>query len=101
MNLKKEIYILMVKILKIYLFESLRKQLGVVLQDTFLFSGNVADNLRLDSSIDNQRLKEICSELGLDNLLRKLPNGLDTYIRERGGNLSSGERQLYLLQELL
>ena len=74
--------------------DSLRKQLGVVLQDTFLFSGNVADNLRLDSSIDNQRLKDICSDLGLDNLLRKLPNGLDTYIRERGGNLSSGERQL-------
>ncbi len=74
--------------------DSLRKKLGVVLQDTFLFSGNVADNLRLDSSIDNQRLKDICSELGLNNLLRKLPNGLDTYIRERGGNLSSGERQL-------
>ena len=74
--------------------ESLRKQLGVVLQDTFLFSGNVADNLRLDSSMDNNRLKEICSELGLDNLLKKLPNGLNTYLRERGGNLSSGERQL-------
>ena len=74
--------------------DSLRKQLGVVLQDTFLFSGNVADNLRLDSSIDNQRLKDICSDLGLNNLLKKLPNGLDTYIRERGGNLSSGERQL-------
>ena len=74
--------------------ESLRKQLGVVLQDTFLFSGNVADNLRLDSLVDNQRLKDICSELGLDNLLNKLPNGLETYIRERGGNLSSGERQL-------
>ena len=72
----------------------LRKELGVVLQDTFLFSGNVADNLRLDSSLDDQRLKEICSELGLNNLLSKLPNGLDTYIRERGGNLSSGERQL-------
>ena len=74
--------------------QSLRKQLGVVLQDTFLFSGNVADNLRLDSSVDNKRLKDICSELGLDNLLNKLPNGLDTYIRERGGNLSSGEKQL-------
>ncbi len=80
-----------IKNIPIYL---LRKQLGVVLQDTFLFSGNVADNLRLDSSIDDQRLKEICNDLGLDNLLRKLPNGLDTYIRERGGNLSSGERQL-------
>ena len=74
--------------------DSLRKQLGVVLQDTFLFSGNVADNLRLDSSVDNERLKNICRELGLDNLLKKLPNGLETYIRERGGNLSSGERQL-------
>ncbi len=74
--------------------DSLRKQLGVVLQDTFLFSGNVADNIRLDSSIDNQHLKDICSDLGLNTLLKKLPNGLDTYIRERGGNLSSGERQL-------
>jgi ATP-binding cassette subfamily B multidrug efflux pump len=74
--------------------DSLRKQLGVVLQDTFLFSGNVADNLRLDSSIDNQHLKDICTDLGLNTLLKKLPNGLDTYIRERGGNLSSGERQL-------
>jgi len=74
--------------------KSLRKQLGVVLQDTFLFSGNVADNLRLDSLVDNQRLKDICSELGLDSLLTKLPNGLETYIRERGGNLSSGEKQL-------
>lgn len=74
--------------------ESLRRQLGVVLQDTFLFSGNVSDNLRLDSLVDNKKLKEICSELGLDNLLSKLPDGLDTYIRERGGNLSSGERQL-------
>ncbi len=74
--------------------DSLRKKLGVVLQDTFLFSGNVADNLRLDSALDNQRIQDICSELGLDTLLRKLPNGLDTFIRERGGNLSSGERQL-------
>jgi len=73
---------------------TLRKQLGVVLQDTFLFSGNVADNLRLDSLVDDQRVKEICSELGLDNLLAKLPNGLGTFIRERGGNLSSGEKQL-------
>ena len=74
--------------------QSLRKQLGVVLQDTFLFSGNVADNLRLDSLVDNHRLKDICTELGLDNLLTKLPDGLETYIRERGGNLSSGEKQL-------
>ncbi len=72
----------------------LRKQLGVVLQDTFLFSGNVSDNLRLDKAIKEDRLKEICRDLGLDSLLNRLPNGLQTQLRERGGNLSSGERQL-------
>ncbi len=72
----------------------LRKKLGVVLQDTFLFSGNVADNLRLDSSVTNVELLKICKDLGLDSLLQKLPKGLDTELRERGGNLSSGERQL-------
>ncbi len=72
----------------------LRKQLGVVLQDTFLFSGNVADNIRLDLSVDDQDLKDICSDLGLNPLLRRLPKGLQTELRERGGNLSSGERQL-------
>ena len=74
--------------------EKLRRDLGVVLQDTFLFSGNVVDNLRLDSSIDEKRLREICTELGLNNFLNKLPNGLNTFLRERGSNLSSGEQQL-------
>ena len=72
----------------------LRKQLGVVLQDTFLFSGSVANNLRLDALIDDDRLESICKDLGLSTLLKKLPKGLETKIRERGGNLSSGERQL-------
>ncbi len=73
---------------------TLRNMLGVVLQDTFIFSGNVADNLKLNANIDNIELKNLCKELGLDNLLEKLPEGLDTLLRERGGNLSSGERQL-------
>ena len=68
--------------------------LAFCLQDTFLFSGNIADNLRLDTAISNQRLKEICCELGLNSLLDRLPCGLNTELRERGGNLSSGERQL-------
>jgi len=74
--------------------KDLRDMLGVVLQDTFIFSGNVADNLKLSSKIDNKELEKICKKLGLSNLLKKLPNGLNTYLRERGGNLSSGERQL-------
>ena len=72
----------------------LRRQLGVVLQDTFLFSGNVADNLRLNAEISDQELAGICRDLGLNDLLQRLPNGLETELRERGGNLSSGERQL-------
>jgi len=73
---------------------TLRQRLGVVLQDTFLFSGNVADNLRLDAEISSDELQRICGELGLAPLLRRLPDGLATALRERGGNLSSGERQL-------
>jgi ATP-binding cassette subfamily B protein len=66
----------------------------VVLQDTFLFSGNVADNLRLDAPISEADLQRLCGELGLEGLLERLPAGLATELRERGGNLSSGERQL-------
>ena len=64
------------------------------MQDTFLFSGNVADNLRLNAEISDQELAGICRDLGLNALLQRLPNGLETELRERGGNLSSGERQL-------
>ncbi|MFM2081198.1 MAG: hypothetical protein RLZZ219_1880, partial [Cyanobacteriota bacterium] len=73
---------------------TLRQRLGVVLQDTFLFSGNVADNLRLDAPISEADLQRLCGELGLEGLLERLPAGLATELRERGGNLSSGERQL-------
>ena len=72
----------------------LRNMLGVVLQDTFIFSGNVAQNLKLSSDIKDKDLEILCDKLGLNELLKKLPNGLKTSLRERGGNLSSGERQL-------
>ena len=72
----------------------LRRELGVVLQDTFLFSGNVADNLRLNAPVSDQELVQVCADLGLNDLLSRLPKGLETELRERGGNLSSGERQL-------
>jgi len=73
---------------------TLRRRLGVVLQDTFLFSGNVADNLRLDAAISDADLERLCGDLGLAPLLGRLGDGLATELRERGGNLSSGERQL-------
>ncbi len=73
---------------------TLRQRLGVVLQDTFLFSGNVADNLRLDAPINDRELERLCGELGLKPLLDRLDQGLASELRERGANLSSGERQL-------
>ena len=73
---------------------TLRQRLGVVLQDTFLFSGTVADNLRLDAPISSDQLQQTCHELGLTPLLQRLPDGLASQLRERGANLSSGERQL-------
>tara|TARA_B100000963_G_scaffold217286_1_gene189474 strand:- start:2025 stop:3800 length:1776 start_codon:yes stop_codon:yes gene_type:complete len=74
--------------------KDLRNMLGVVLQDTFIFSGNVAQNLKLSSDIRDEELELICKRLGLNQLIKKLPEGLNTSLRERGGNLSSGERQL-------
>jgi len=73
---------------------TLRQRLGVVLQDTFLFSGTVADNLRLDTPISRDQLERTCADLGLNPLLGRLSDGLATELRERGGNLSSGEKQL-------
>ena len=73
---------------------TLRQRLGVVLQDTFLFSGNVADNLRLDAELSDAELERLCGELGLAPLLGRLGAGLASELRERGANLSSGERQL-------
>ncbi|MEB3334530.1 MAG: ABC transporter ATP-binding protein [Cyanobacteriota bacterium] len=72
----------------------LRQRLGVVLQDTFLFSGSVASNVRLDSPLSDAQVERLCLDLGMEPLLRRLPRGMDTPVRERGANLSSGERQL-------
>ena len=51
---------------------TLRKRLGVVLQDTFLFSGSVADNLTLDTQRPRAELEQICADLGLGPLLERL-----------------------------
>jgi ATP-binding cassette subfamily B protein len=72
----------------------LRQRLGVVLQDTFLFSGSVASNVRLDYPLTDREVEKLCLDLGLGSLLKRLPQGLATSLRERGSNLSSGERQL-------
>ncbi|MCJ8346807.1 ABC transporter ATP-binding protein/permease [bacterium] len=72
-----------------------RKHLGLVLQDVFLFGGTILDNLRvLDDSYAIEKVKNAASSLGADRFISKLPDGYDTQLKEKGKNLSLGERQL-------
>jgi len=78
-----------------YRKDDLRRQLGVVLQDVFLFSGTVMDNIRygrLDAT--DEEVFEAAKLANADSFIRRLPNGYETELSERAGNLSQGERQL-------
>jgi len=74
---------------------SLRKQMGVVLQETFLFSGTIADNLRygkLDAT--DEEIRAASEAVGAHEFIMRLPNGYETQVGENGANLSAGQRQL-------
>jgi len=74
---------------------SLRRALGIVLQDTFLFSESVMENIRygrLDAT-DDEVVATACLA-NADHFIRRLPRGYDTALSERGSNLSQGQRQL-------
>lgn len=74
---------------------SLRSQIGIVLQEPFLFTGTIRDNIRygrLDAT--NQEVEEAARAVGAHELIAQLPEGYETPIRERGRNLSVGQRQL-------
>jgi ATP-binding cassette subfamily B protein len=78
--------------------ESLRRQLGVVPQEPFLFNDTVRANLAFaDPSATDEQVEEAVRLVGLDELVERLPEGLDTWVHERGSSLSSGERQLLAL----
>jgi len=75
--------------------DALRRSLGVVLQDTHLFTGTVADNIRygrLDAT--DEEVVAAAKMAGADSFIRHLPQGYDTVLSGDGGNLSQGERQL-------
>jgi ATP-binding cassette, subfamily B, bacterial len=77
---------------------SLRRQIGNVPQEPFLFAGSIRDNIafaRPDAS--EEEVLEACRAVGIIDLVERLPNGLDTPCHERGVSLSSGERQLLAL----
>ncbi|NUU63827.1 ABC transporter ATP-binding protein [Paenibacillus agri] len=75
--------------------DSLRGQIGTVLQDTFIFSGTIRDNIRfgrLDAT--DQEVEEAAKAVDAHDFITKLPGGYDTEVEERGSALSMGQRQL-------
>ena len=74
---------------------SLRKFIGQMLQDVFLFSGTIEDNITLQNpDITERKIKEASQYVGLDYVIAKRTEGLKYQVKERGKNFSSGERQL-------
>ena len=75
--------------------KKLRQRFGVVLQDPFLFTGTIADNVRLGSSwIDDERLQLACDEVNIGDFIRTLPHQFNEPVQERGATLSTGQKQL-------
>jgi ATP-binding cassette, subfamily B, multidrug efflux pump len=73
----------------------LRRNFGVVLQDPFLFTGTIAENIRLGSHwITDERMKAAAEEVNVGDFIRALPRGFDEPLRERGNSLSTGQKQL-------
>ncbi len=78
-----------------YEIDNLRHHIGIVLQDVFLFSGTVCDNITLrDESIPRARVEEVTKMLGIHDFIMSLPGGYDFNVMERGNTLSQGQRQL-------
>lgn len=78
-----------------YDVQSLRSQVGVVLQDVFLFSGSVLDNITLrNPQITRTQVEEAAKMIELHDFIMTLPGGYDFDVRERGATLSLGQRQL-------
>tara|TARA_Y100000590_G_scaffold62422_1_gene66747 strand:- start:1019 stop:2920 length:1902 start_codon:yes stop_codon:yes gene_type:complete len=77
---------------------SLHSQLGIVPQEPFLFHGTIKENIlfaRPDAT--EKEVMEACQAVGIEDMIRRLPEGLETHCHERGSSLSSGERQLLAL----
>ena len=81
--------------IKHYKIASLRKCIGQMLQDVFLFSGTIRSNICLrDETISNETIEASCKFVNADKIIDKLPQKLEEPVLERGKNFSSGERQL-------
>lgn len=78
-----------------YDIHSLRRKIGIVLQDVFLFSGTILDNITLrDTSISKESVMAVTKAIGIHDFIMRLPGNYDFDVMERGNTLSQGQKQL-------
>jgi ATP-binding cassette subfamily B protein len=82
--------------------ESLHRQLGIVTQENFLFTGTILDNLRFGRpEATDDEVRAAAQSVGTDEMIRQMKEGYATKVGERGGNVSGGERQLLCITRAL
>lgn len=85
-----------------YTLHHLRSHIGMVLQDVFLFSGSIAQNISLyDDRISQEKIEAAARAVGADRFIEKLPGGYQYEVMERGATLSTGQRQLISFARVL
>lgn len=74
--------------------DALRQRIGIVLQDVFLFTGDIRNNIQLNQTMSEEKLREVIETVNADRFIDKLPDGIDSAVQERGATFSAGQRQL-------
>ncbi len=82
------------KLIDDYTLNSVRRHLAVVLQDVFLFSDTVYQNIIMGNDVSPQAVKDAINDIGVGQFIDELPGGLDFQVGEKGGTLSAGQRQI-------
>ena len=90
------------KPLESYAVEDIRKNVGIVQQDVFIFSGNIRDNIALNNKqLSKEQIIQVAKYVNADKFISKLPLGYDEPVMERGATLSTGQRQLIAFARVL
>jgi len=85
-----------------YALSDIRRNIGIVQQDVFIFSGNVRDNIALNNKgLSDAKIKEVATYVNADRFISKLPHAYDEPVMERGATLSTGQRQLIAFARVL
>ncbi|MEK5640045.1 ABC transporter ATP-binding protein [Paenibacillus sp. FSL R5-0378] len=85
-----------------YTRDSLRRTFGIVLQDTYLFSGTIKENIKYGKpDATDEEIREAAVMANADVFIRRLPDGYETELSENGGNLSQGQRQLLAITRVI